>query len=116
MNGYLNTARAQELRPLGSAFHRRLARGTRWRHIAVMGHITKSLVASFAAALLVSGCASVRLTPAGVSGNAAYVSVSNVWNSAEALPYAEKHCAQYEKIARFKTKEEYSFVFDCVEP
>ena len=63
-----------------------------------------------------AGCASARLLPAGVSGNAAYVSVSNVWNEAEALPYAEKHCAQHGKIARFQSKQNYAVVFDCVAP
>jgi hypothetical protein len=61
-----------------------------------------------------AGCASMRVLPAGVSGNAAYVSVSNVWNESEALPYAEKHCAQFGKIPRFQSKAAYAVVFDCV--
>lgn len=63
-----------------------------------------------------SSCASMRVMPAGVSGNEAYVSISNVWNSAEALPYATKHCAQYGKVPRMKHSEGYSVVFDCVVP
>lgn len=64
-------------------------------------------------ALLLSGCAA-RLVPAGITGNEAFVSVSNVWNAKQALPYAEKHCSQYGKIARMKQAEGYSVVFDCV--
>lgn len=68
------------------------------------------------AMLLVSACASMRVFPAGVSGNEAFVTVSNVWNSSEALPYATKHCAQYGKVPRMKHSEGYSVVFDCVAP
>lgn len=64
--------------------------------------------------LALTGCASMRLIPAGVSGNEAFVTISNVWNSSEALPYATKHCAQYGKIPRMKQTESYSVVFDCV--
>jgi len=64
--------------------------------------------------LFLTGCASMRVVPAGVSGNETYVSVSNVWNSAEALPYATKHCGQYGKVPRMKHSEAYSVVFDCV--
>jgi uncharacterized protein YceK len=65
-------------------------------------------------ALALSGCASMRIMPAGISGNEAYVSVSNVWNESEALPYAEKHCAKYSKIPKFQSKRDYAVVFDCV--
>jgi hypothetical protein len=65
--------------------------------------------------LLLAGCAA-RLVPAGVSGNETFVTVSNVWNSADALPYATKHCAQYGKMPRMKHSEGYSVVFDCVTP
>lgn len=73
----------------------------------------KALVLVLSAALL-SGCASMRVFPAGVSGNETYVTVSNVWNSAEALPYATEHCAKYGKVAKMKHSEGYSVVFDCV--
>jgi hypothetical protein len=65
--------------------------------------------------LAFGGCAA-RLVPAGVSGNETYVTVSNVWNSADALPYATKHCAQYGKVPMMKHSEGYSVVFDCVSP
>ena len=61
------------------------------------------------------GCSTMRVLPAGVSGNEAYVTVSNVWNSADALPYATEHCAKYGKIPRMRHSEGYSVVFDCVE-
>lgn len=63
--------------------------------------------------LLLSACAA-RLVPAGVSGNEAYVTVFNVWNSREALPYATRHCAQYGKVPRMQHSEGYSVIFDCV--
>jgi hypothetical protein len=65
--------------------------------------------------LLLAGC-SARLFPAGVSGNETYVTVSNVWNSADALPYATRHCARYGKVPRMKHSEGYTVVFDCVAP
>jgi starvation-inducible outer membrane lipoprotein len=72
----------------------------------------KSIVALMALAL--TGCATARLIPAGVSGNSAYVSVSNVWNEAQALPYATAHCAQFGKVPRFQSKSDAAVVFDCV--
>jgi hypothetical protein len=68
------------------------------------------------AALALSGCASGRVLPAGVSGNEVYVAVSNVWNEAEALPYAEKHCRQYGKAPRLAEMKGYTARFDCVAP
>ncbi|WP_028970165.1 hypothetical protein [Sphingomonas sp. URHD0057] len=68
-----------------------------------------------ASLLLTAGCAA-RLFPAGVSGNETFVTVTNVWNSADALPYATKHCAQYGRVAQMKHTEGYSVVFDCVKP
>lgn len=50
----------------------------------------------------------------GVSGNAAYVTVSNVWKEADALPLAETHCGKYGKIARFNRMQGYRAIFDCV--
>lgn len=73
-------------------------------------------LALLVAALALSACASMRVLPAGVSGNETYVTVSNVWNSGEALPYATRHCAQYGKVPRMKHSEGYSVVFDCVTP
>jgi hypothetical protein len=63
--------------------------------------------------LLLAGCAG-RLVPAGVAGNEAFVTVSNVWNAHDALPYASKHCSQYGKVPKMTHTEGYSVVFDCV--
>ena len=49
-----------------------------------------------------------------VVGNEAYVTVSNVWNEMDALPLAEKHCGQYQKIARFNRMEAHRAIYDCV--
>ncbi len=49
-----------------------------------------------------------------VVGNAAYVTVSNVWNEMDALPLAERHCQTHGRVARFKGMEPYRAVFDCV--
>lgn len=49
-----------------------------------------------------------------VTGNAAYVTVGNVWNESDALPLAEKHCGKYGKIARFNRMQNYRAIFDCV--
>jgi starvation-inducible outer membrane lipoprotein len=65
--------------------------------------------------LALAGCAA-RLIPAGVSGNETFVTVSNVWNSSDALPYATKHCARYGKVPKMTHSEGYSVVFDCVTP
>lgn len=65
--------------------------------------------------LLLSAC-SARLVPAGVSGNEAFVTVSNVWSVKDAMPYATKHCAQYGKVPKMTHSEGYSVVFDCVAP
>lgn len=70
-------------------------------------------IPALAAVLLLSGCAA-RLLPPGISGNEAFVTVSNVWNDGEALPYATRHCAQYGKIPRLQQSNGYSFTFDCV--
>lgn len=65
-------------------------------------------------AVLVCGCGAGNMFSTGVSGNESYVSISNVWNEAYALPHAEKHCAQYGKIPKFQSKQDYAVVFDCV--
>jgi hypothetical protein len=49
-----------------------------------------------------------------VVGNEAYVTVSNVYNEMDALPLAEKHCGQYQKIARFNHMEGRRAIYDCV--
>jgi hypothetical protein len=52
----------------------------------------------------------------GVSGNGSYVTVSNVWSDADALPEATKHCAKWGKEPRLKYFDDnrFSAVFDCV--
>jgi hypothetical protein len=49
-----------------------------------------------------------------VTGNAAYVTIGNVWNEGDALPLAETHCGKYGKIARFNRMQGYRAIFDCV--
>ena len=71
-----------------------------------------------------NGCATggdTQIYPLGlvgqrVVGNESYVTVSNVWNEMDALPLADKHCAQYGKSARFTHMEGYRAIFDCVKP
>lgn len=70
--------------------------------------------------LMLAGCASgpnsLYAIDSGrdVTGNAAYVTVGNVWNEGHALPLAERHCQQYGKVARFNHMEGRRAVFDCV--
>jgi starvation-inducible outer membrane lipoprotein len=69
------------------------------------------------ASLALAGCSSTpRLLPAGVSGNEMFVSVSNVWNVSEALPYATEHCQKYGKVPRSTGQEGYTTRFDCLRP
>lgn len=49
-----------------------------------------------------------------VVGNEMYVTVTNVWNEIDALPLAEKHCAQYGKSARYVQSPPVKPVFNCV--
>ena len=72
-------------------------------------------------ALGLATCAApdARIYPLGafgqnVVGNEAYVTVSNVWNEMDALPLAEKHCNQFQKIARFNHMEGHRAIYDCV--
>ncbi len=70
------------------------------------------------------GCASnenAHIYPFGffgqrVVGNENYVTVSNVWNEMDALPLAERHCAQYSRSARFTHMEGNRAIYDCVRP
>lgn len=72
--------------------------------------------AALLAALSLGGCVGIYGGAFGqdVVGNAAYVTVSNVWNEMDALPLADQHCAQYGKVARFSSKEGHRVVYDCV--
>jgi hypothetical protein len=49
-----------------------------------------------------------------IVGNETYVTVSNVYNEMDALPLADRHCAKYDKVARFNHMEHIRAVFDCV--
>jgi hypothetical protein len=77
----------------------------------------------FFGALMLGGCGNsdANIYPIGifgqdVVGNAAYVTVSNVWNEMDALPLADHHCAQYGKVARLNRMQGYRAIFDCVVP
>lgn len=48
-----------------------------------------------------------------IVGNAAYVTVSNVYNDMDALPLADRHCGKFGKVARFNHMEGQRAVFDC---
>ena len=82
----------------------------------------RSLVVAFSATLL-SGCgmagrdANIYRSPFGqrVVGNEAFVTISNVWNEMDALPLAERHCQQHGRSARYREKQPYRVIFDCVE-
>ena len=50
-----------------------------------------------------------------VVGNKNYVTISNVWNEMGALPLAEKHCAGFNRTAKFSKMEGFRAIFDCVE-
>ncbi len=84
------------------------------RHAATLAFAAFSVLA-------LSGCASDAniyhsLVGQRVVGNDSYVTVSNVWNEMDALPLADKHCAQYGKSARFTHMEGYRAIYDCVNP
>ncbi len=65
----------------------------------------------------VAGCATPRLIPPGVSGDAASVTISNTWGDQEALPYAAKHCATYGKVPKLRQRKMViTLVYDCVVP
>jgi hypothetical protein len=49
-----------------------------------------------------------------IVGNETYVTVSNVYNEMDALPLADRHCAKYDKVARFNRMESIRAVFGCV--
>ena len=57
--------------------------------------------------ILLTGCTSTRTAPLNIV-------VSQVDNEAEGLPHATRFCAQYDRVASFKTKVGDSFQFDCV--
>lgn len=78
--------------------------------------------AALLVAMLLSGCATSEnhiypgLFGQKVVGNAVSVTVSNVWNQQDAFPLADKHCAQYQKAARFISMDGRTASFDCLNP
>lgn len=78
--------------------------------------------AGLLAVLLVSACATGPNNIYGgafgqkVTGNEVSVTVSNVWNQADALPLADRHCRQFAKAARFHSMEGNAASFDCITP
>jgi hypothetical protein len=61
------------------------------------------------AAIALSGCAS-QLP---VTGNETSVVIGGTADVATAFPLAEKHCANYGKVAHFKHVEGFRVEFDC---
>ena len=48
-------------------------------------------------------------------GNDEYVTIMNVRNEIDALPFAEKHCAKYGKVARYDpSSPRGKAVFNCI--
>jgi hypothetical protein len=87
-----------------------------------IGYRSMRSVAATAFALALCGCAgnypASNIYPCcigqSVVGNAAYVTVANVYNEMEALPLAQKHCAEHGRMARFSRMQGPRAVFDCV--
>lgn len=50
-----------------------------------------------------------------IVGNKNYVTISNVWSEMKALPLADKHCAKFDRSARFNHMEKHRAIFDCVD-
>jgi hypothetical protein len=48
-----------------------------------------------------------------VAGYETYAVVAPVANEAEALPFAQRHCATYNRFAHFRWMEGFRAVFDC---
>ncbi|ODP39252.1 hypothetical protein [Sphingomonas turrisvirgatae] len=73
-------------------------------------------VAIVGIAVIMSACAGMGRP--GIVGNPASVTISNVWNQSAAQSHADKHCAQFGKVARYNTgtPDTYHFSFDCVAP
>lgn len=63
-----------------------------------------------------SGCATTRLVPPSVSGNADTVAVSNTWGREEAWPYAVQHCRKHGRVPKKNRWKPFAtLVFDCVQ-
>ena len=50
-----------------------------------------------------------------ISGNKNYAVLFLYGDEANALPYAEEHCAKFNRTAQYKSKEKYKVIFDCVD-
>jgi len=69
-------------------------------------------LAAGAAGTALSGC--VAPHPAILRGDANSVEVTNVGDVARALPLAQRHCAEFERIPRLVEAGEDVVAFDCV--
>jgi hypothetical protein len=70
------------------------------------------VVAAIVATLAVVGQLSAR-EGARVAGYETYAVVAPVTNEAQALPFAQRHCAKYNRFAHFRRMDGLSAVFDC---
>ena len=50
-----------------------------------------------------------------ISGNKNFVVLYLYGDEIDALPEAEKHCLKFQRTAKYKSKEDYKVVFDCVD-
>ena len=50
-----------------------------------------------------------------ISGNKNFVVLYLYGDEIDALPNAEKHCLKFQRTAKYKSKEDYKVVFDCVD-
>lgn len=51
-----------------------------------------------------------------VVGNEVAVTITNVWNQADAFGLAEQHCRKYQRAARPSGHQGYTYSFDCIAP
>ena len=50
-----------------------------------------------------------------INGNKAFVVLYLFGDEIQSLPEAEKHCAKFNRTAKYKSKEDYKVIFDCIE-
>jgi hypothetical protein len=84
---------------------------------AVLGgkHILMRALFLVSAVLLTGDPATAqeRARVIGTRGFETYVVVAPVADEATALPYAERHCAQYNRFANFRWMDGVKAIFDC---
>ena len=51
--------------------------------------------------------------PTRVAGYETYAIVAPIADEESALPFAERHCARYDRFARFRRMERAKAIFDC---